>query len=212
MSPGSVIVDLAAEQGGNCELTEPEQVVGEARRHHHRLHRPAEPPAKQSSTLYATNLLRSHRGALQDQGRRHRRQHGRRGDPRHHRHQGRRSAAAAAAELSAAPRKAGPPRRTPAPPKHAHGTSGARRRPRHSPSCYVAAMFWLIGVRAARVPRPLHRVRAGLLRRLHGGLERDARAAHAADERDQRDQRHHRDRRAGAVAPLRRRTAPRPTG
>jgi NAD(P) transhydrogenase subunit alpha len=27
MKPGSVIVDLAAEQGGNCELTEPEKVV-----------------------------------------------------------------------------------------------------------------------------------------------------------------------------------------
>ena len=27
MKPGSVIVDLAAEQGGNCELTEPGQVV-----------------------------------------------------------------------------------------------------------------------------------------------------------------------------------------
>ena len=41
MKPGSVIVDLAAEQGGNCELTEPGQVVVQARRHHHRLHRPA---------------------------------------------------------------------------------------------------------------------------------------------------------------------------
>ena len=58
MKPGSVIVDMAAEQGGNCELTVPGQAVV-----HHgvtivgytdlpsRL-------AKQSSTLYATNLLR----------------------------------------------------------------------------------------------------------------------------------------------------------
>jgi len=56
MKDGSVIVDLAAEQGGNCELTEPEKVV----RHHgvtiigytdlpSRL-------AAQSSQLYATNL------------------------------------------------------------------------------------------------------------------------------------------------------------
>ena len=56
MKDGSVIVDLAAEQGGNCELTEPEKVV-----EHHgvtiigytdlpsRL-------ATQSSQLYATNL------------------------------------------------------------------------------------------------------------------------------------------------------------
>jgi len=58
MKPGSVIVDMAAEQGGNCELTVP----GEAVVRHgvtivgytdltSRL-------AKQSSTLYATNLLR----------------------------------------------------------------------------------------------------------------------------------------------------------
>jgi NAD(P) transhydrogenase subunit alpha len=58
MKPGSVIVDLAAEQGGNCELTEPGKVVV---RHGvtivgytdlvSRL-------AKQSSTLYSTNLFR----------------------------------------------------------------------------------------------------------------------------------------------------------
>ena len=58
MKPGSVIVDMAAEQGGNCELTEPGQAVV---KHDvtiigytdlvSRL-------AKQSSTLYASNLLR----------------------------------------------------------------------------------------------------------------------------------------------------------
>ena len=58
MKPGSVIVDMAAEQGGNCELTVPGQAVV---RHGvtiigytdlvSRL-------AKQSSTLYSNNLLR----------------------------------------------------------------------------------------------------------------------------------------------------------
>jgi NAD(P) transhydrogenase subunit alpha len=58
MKPGSVIVDMAAEQGGNCELTVPDQAVV---RHGvtivgytdlvSRL-------AKQSSTLYSTNLFR----------------------------------------------------------------------------------------------------------------------------------------------------------
>jgi NAD(P) transhydrogenase subunit alpha len=58
MKPGSVIVDMAAEQGGNCELTEPGKV---AVKHGvtivgytdlvSRL-------AKQSSTLYSTNLFR----------------------------------------------------------------------------------------------------------------------------------------------------------
>ena len=41
-------------------------------------------------------------------------------------------------------------------------------------------------LRAAVVPRALHGVRAGVLRRLHGRVEREARAAHAADERHQR--------------------------
>src|SRR5574340_282890 len=58
MKPGSVIVDMAAERGGNCELTEPGKVVV---KHgvtivgytdlNSRL-------ARQSSTLYATNLFR----------------------------------------------------------------------------------------------------------------------------------------------------------
>jgi NAD(P) transhydrogenase subunit alpha len=58
MKPGSVIVDMAAERGGNCELTEPGKAVV---KHgvtivgytdlNSRL-------AKQSSTLYATNLFR----------------------------------------------------------------------------------------------------------------------------------------------------------
>jgi proton-translocating NAD(P)+ transhydrogenase subunit alpha len=58
MKPGSVIVDLAAEQGGNCELTVPGEVVV---RHGVSLIGYTDLPsrlAKQSSTLYATNLLR----------------------------------------------------------------------------------------------------------------------------------------------------------
>src|SRR3569623_1192629 len=58
MKPGSVIVDLAAEQGGNCELTEPGEVVV---RHGVTIIGYTDLPsrlAKQASTLYATNLLR----------------------------------------------------------------------------------------------------------------------------------------------------------
>ena len=58
MRPGSVIVDLASEQGGNCELTEPGKVVV---RHGVTIIGYADLPSrlsKQSSTLYATNLLR----------------------------------------------------------------------------------------------------------------------------------------------------------
>jgi NAD(P) transhydrogenase subunit alpha len=58
MKPGSVIVDMAAEQGGNCELTEPGRVVvkhGVTLIGYTDL---ASRLARQSSTLYATNLLR----------------------------------------------------------------------------------------------------------------------------------------------------------
>jgi NAD(P) transhydrogenase subunit alpha len=58
MHPGSVIVDLASEQGGNCELTEPGKV---AVKHGVTLIGYTDLPsrlARQSSTLYATNLLR----------------------------------------------------------------------------------------------------------------------------------------------------------
>jgi NAD(P) transhydrogenase subunit alpha len=58
MKQGSVIVDMAAEQGGNCELTVPGEV---AVRHGVTIIGYTDLPsrlAKQSSTLYATNLLR----------------------------------------------------------------------------------------------------------------------------------------------------------
>lgn len=58
MKPGSVIVDMAAEQGGNCELTEPGEVVV---RHGVTIIGYTDLPsrlARQSSTLYATNLFR----------------------------------------------------------------------------------------------------------------------------------------------------------
>ncbi|MEO5334484.1 MAG: Re/Si-specific NAD(P)(+) transhydrogenase subunit alpha [Magnetococcus sp. YQC-5] len=58
MKPGSVIVDMAAEQGGNCELTVPHEV---AVRHDVTIIGYADLPsrlARQSSQLYATNLVR----------------------------------------------------------------------------------------------------------------------------------------------------------
>ena len=42
MAPGSVIVDLAAERGGNCELTQAGETRRRARRHHHRLVQPGQ--------------------------------------------------------------------------------------------------------------------------------------------------------------------------
>ncbi len=58
MKPGSIIVDMAAEQGGNCELTEPGKAVV---KHGVTIIGYSDLPsrlAKQSSTLYATNLFR----------------------------------------------------------------------------------------------------------------------------------------------------------
>src|SRR5574337_864536 len=58
MKPGSVIVDMAAEQGGNCELTVPGQVVA---RHGVTIGGYtdlASRMARQSSTLYSSNLFR----------------------------------------------------------------------------------------------------------------------------------------------------------
>jgi NAD(P) transhydrogenase subunit alpha len=56
MKPGSVIVDLAAEQGGNCALTEPDKLVV---RHGVTIIGYTDLPSRlaaQSSQLYATNL------------------------------------------------------------------------------------------------------------------------------------------------------------
>ena len=58
MKPGSVIVDLASEQGGNCELTEPGKVVT---KHGVIIIGYSDLPSRlatQSSTLYANNLFR----------------------------------------------------------------------------------------------------------------------------------------------------------
>jgi NAD(P) transhydrogenase subunit alpha len=58
MKPGSVIVDMAGEQGGNCELTEPGKAVV---KHGVTIIGYTDLPsrlAKQASTLYATNLFR----------------------------------------------------------------------------------------------------------------------------------------------------------
>ncbi len=58
MKPGSVIVDLAAEQGGNCEFTEPGKVVV---KHGVTIIGYTDLPSRlatQASTLYATNLFR----------------------------------------------------------------------------------------------------------------------------------------------------------
>ena len=56
MAPGSVVVDLAAERGGNCELTKPDEIVG-----HHgvTIIGPSNPPALvpyHASQMYSKNI------------------------------------------------------------------------------------------------------------------------------------------------------------
>ena len=66
MRPGSVIVDLAAEAGGNCELTEPDQVVV---RHGVTIHGPTNLPATMpvhASQLYARNVSELVRELVKD--------------------------------------------------------------------------------------------------------------------------------------------------
>ena len=56
MPPGSVIVDLAAERGGNCELTQPDQIV---RHHDVTIIAPSNPPALvpyHASQMYSKNI------------------------------------------------------------------------------------------------------------------------------------------------------------
>ena len=95
MKPGSVIVDMAAEQGGNCELTEPGKIVV----------RTASPS---SDTPICQAGCRARRAIstrptcsayprnCQGEGRPVPRRHGGRGDPRHDRGQGGRGHLAAA--------------------------------------------------------------------------------------------------------------------
>jgi NAD(P) transhydrogenase subunit alpha len=66
MRPGSVIVDLAAEAGGNCALTEPDQVV---LRHGVTIHGPTNLPATtpvHASQLYARNVTELLRELVKD--------------------------------------------------------------------------------------------------------------------------------------------------
>ena len=104
MKPGSVIVDMAAEQGGNCELTEPGKAVvrhGVTIIGYTDL---ASRLATQASTLYSNNLLRLTEELCKTKDGDASRQHGGRRDPRLDRHQGRRHhLAGAAAQAAGAP-------------------------------------------------------------------------------------------------------------
>ena len=152
MRPGSVIVDLAAEQGGNCELTEPAQVVV---RHGVTIIGYTDLPsrlAKQSSTLYATNLLRLSEELCKAK------------DGRFHVNmddevirgttvvrEGAITWPPPAPKLSAAPpAKPAAAKPPPAPKGHGHAGSGAPASARGTAMVFLvaAALFWFIGAYA----------------------------------------------------------------
>ncbi len=207
MKQGSVIVDMAAEQGGNCECTVPGEVVV---RHGVTIIGYKDLPsrlAKQASTLYATNLFRLMEDMIKTKSID--------GDVINVDMQdevlrgttvinkGEVTWPPPPPKLSAAPAApaAKPPAVVAKPKGKGHGESSGPMAGTKTAVVFGvgALLFLLIGhYRPGKLPRPLHGVRAGLLRRLHGRLERHARAAHAADERDQRGLQHHRHRRAGA--------------
>ena len=202
MKPGSVIVDMAAEQGGNCELTEPGQAVvkhGVTIVGYTDL---ASRMAQQSSTLYANNLFRLSEELcktkdgvinvnMEDDAIRGLTvvKDGEITWP---------ARALVAAAQAAAP--------SPLPHRRRRRPMATAKQSGPMPARKLAIVVGVhrCAVRArrglctGRVPVALHGVRAGLLCGLHGGVEREARAAHAADERDQCHQLHHRHRCAGA--------------
>ena len=194
MKNGSVIVDLAAEQGGNCELTEADKVVQASGVSIIGYTDLPSRLAAQSSQLYATNLRHLLtdmtpakdgnivvdfddevvRGATVCKD-------------------GETTWPPPAPKLSAAPPKAKAP-----PPPPVGGEKTVRRR-----SCRRGAGRWpgIAGAGrggAALLHGAFHRLRARLFCRLHGHLERNAGAAYTADERHQRDLQHHRYRRPAA--------------
>ena len=186
MKPGSVVVDLAAERGGNCDLTVPDQVV--------------ESPngvkvigytdfpsrmATQASTLYSTNIRHMMDDLTPGQGRPAGRRHGGRRDPRRHGDaRGCRHLPAAAAE-DPGDRRGQAEAEGPRGDARAEGRARARPGPEGVEPHHGAPR----GRHRADAPRrhrgagqlhaALHRLRARLLRRLLRDLERGARAAHA---------------------------------
>ena len=204
MKPGSVVVDLAAEQGGNCDLTKPGKmfetkngvrIVGYTDM--------ASRMATQASTLYGNNIRHMMDDLTPGQGRDAGRQHGGRRHPRRHRHPRRRRHLPAAAAEGRGDRRGR---------RRSRRRSRRRRRRRRRASwrrCRKARQpddGAPGGRHGADAPRrhggagqlhaALHRLRAGLLRRLLRDLERRPRAAHAADGDHQRHLVDHHPRRA----------------
>ena len=173
MKPGSVIVDLAAEQGGNCELTV-RRGGGAPWRHHHRLYGSGEPPGQAILDAVLEQPAAHDRGSVQGEGRQRRRNFeddAIRG-----------LTVIKAGELTCRRRRqscplrppsSSPPRRSPRPRAGVAPASRCRRRRWRWYSASARCCSCSSACTRGRLPGALHGVRAGLLRRLHGGLECD---------------------------------------
>ena len=139
MKPGSVVVDLAAEQGGNCDLTKPGKafetkngvkIVGYTDM--------ASRMATQASTLYGNNIRHMMDDLTPAKDGEPGRQHGGRRDPRRHRHPRRRRHLPAAAAQGPGDRQGraqegrGGDRRGEGRPRAGRGAQG--RQPHHRPA------------------------------------------------------------------------------
>ena len=198
MKPGSVIVDMAGEQGGNCELTEPGKAVV---KHGVTIVGYTDLPsrlAKQSSTLYANNLLRLTEELCKTK------------DGQINVNMEDDAIRGLTVIKDEVPSRAHPMRihMATATAQDCGGTCGktsgragrgqeivARTRWRRTDVRWQDGRHfrdWRRVVLADRhlcaggLPGPFHRLRAGLFRRLHGCLERYALPAHTLDERHQR--------------------------
>ena len=205
MKPGSVIVDLAAERGGNCELTKPDEkivtpngvtIVGYT-------DFPSR-MAAQSSTLYATNIRHMMTDLTPAKD----------GKPVHNMEDDVIRGATVTFEgaitfpppppkiaaIAAQKPKEKAKELTPGG-KAGEGSGrlqGSDPVPAHAARRRHRADADRRRLCAGELHEPFHRLRPRLLRRLPGDLERVAFAAHAADGRHQRDLRHHRAGRAAA--------------
>jgi H+-translocating NAD(P) transhydrogenase subunit alpha len=207
MKPGSVIVDMAAEQGGNCELTVPGEVVV---KHGVTIIGYTDLPsrlARQSSTLYATNLLRLTEELCKTKDgtinvnmedeviRGH-------DVVKEARSPGRRPRRSCRRRRRSRLRSRGARRRKEVL-GHGHGGSGERGlgQDKTRRSCSASARAVLAGRRLTRPAAFLGHFTVFVLACFVGYMvvwNVTPGAAHAADERHQRDQQHHRHRRAGA--------------
>ncbi len=204
MKPGSVIVDLAAEQGGNCAMTEPGKVV---KYKGVTIVGYTDLPSRMAtlaSQLYSSTIV-----ALLEELKKGEELHVDLEDPVVRGalvlHQGKVTWPPPVLETPPAAPEPGVPTHSTASKIASSGTHGPVMKEMEKGDRSVMAGFGGRGALGSRAgvtgfdARALHGLYAGVLCRVAGGVERKTGAAHAAHECDQRHQRHYPDRRHAAA-------------